>query len=90
MTKYRVCKVIIDSGSTDNLVSKKMVEKLKLETFVHPNPYRVLRLQKGHQVMVSRKCKVEFKIGGYKDEFLCDVIPMDVWHVLLGRPWQYE
>jgi hypothetical protein len=30
-TKYRVCKVIIDSGSTDNLVSMDMVEKLELE-----------------------------------------------------------
>jgi hypothetical protein len=28
----RVCKVIIDSGSTNNLVSIEMVEKLKLET----------------------------------------------------------
>jgi hypothetical protein len=23
-------------------------------------------------------------------KFLCDVIPMDVCHVLLGRPWQYD
>jgi hypothetical protein len=29
-TKERVCKVIIDSGITDNLVSTKMVEKLDL------------------------------------------------------------
>jgi hypothetical protein len=29
-TKDRVCKVIIDSGSTDNLVSMEMVEKLEL------------------------------------------------------------
>jgi hypothetical protein len=47
-------------------------------------------LQKGHHVMVSRECKVEFKIGGYKDEVLCDVIPMVVCHVLLGRPWKYD
>jgi hypothetical protein len=40
--------------------------------------------------MVSRQCKVEFKIGGYRDEILCDVIPMDVFHVLLGRPWKYD
>jgi hypothetical protein len=40
--------------------------------------------------MVSRQCKVEFKISGYRDEFLCDVIPMDVCHVFLGRPWQYD
>jgi hypothetical protein len=36
--------------------------------------------------MVSQQCNVEFKIGGYKDEILCDVIPMDVFHILLGRP----
>jgi hypothetical protein len=82
--------VIIDSGSTDNLVSTEMVEKLELETTAHPNPYKVSWLQKGHQVMVSRQCKVEFKIGGYRDEILCDVIPMDVFHVLLGRPWKYD
>ena len=40
-TKDRVCKVIIDSGSTDNLVSTEMVEKLDLETTAHPEPYKV-------------------------------------------------
>jgi hypothetical protein len=35
--------------------------------------------------MVTKKCQVEFKIGGYRDEILCDLIPMDVCHVLLGR-----
>jgi hypothetical protein len=85
-TKDRVCKVIVDSGSTDNLVSTEMVEKLELETIEHPSPYRVSWLQKGHQVNVTKQCLVEFKIGGYKDEILCDVIPMDVCHLLLGRP----
>jgi hypothetical protein len=26
----------------------------------------------------------------YKDEVLCDVVPMDACHILLGRPWQYD
>jgi hypothetical protein len=56
----------------------EMVEKLELKKNTHPNPYKVSWLQKGHQVMVSQKCQVEFKIGGYKDEILCDVIHMDV------------
>jgi hypothetical protein len=82
--------VIIDSGSTDNLISMEMVEKLELEKTAHPNPYKVSWLQKGHQVMVTKQCLVEFKIGGYRDEVLCDVIPMDVCHILLGRPWQFD
>jgi hypothetical protein len=45
---------------------------------------------KGHQVNVTKQCLVEFKIGGYNDKILCDVIPMDVCHLLLGRPWQYD
>jgi hypothetical protein len=89
-TKDKVYKVIIDSGSTDNLVSTKMVENLELEMTTHPTPYKVSWLQKGHQVIVTRQCLVEFKIGGYRDEILCDVIPMDVCHILMGRPWQYD
>jgi hypothetical protein len=89
-TKDRVCKVIVDSGRKNNLLSTEMVEKLELETVAHPNPYKVLWLQKGHQVNVTKQCLVEFKIGGYKDEILCDVIPMDVCHLLLGRPCHYD
>ena len=40
--------------------------------------------------MVSQQCQVEFKIGGYRDEILCDIILMDVCHILLGRPWQFD
>jgi hypothetical protein len=29
-------------------------------------------------------------MGEYRNEILCDVIPMDVCHVLLGRPWQFD
>jgi hypothetical protein len=67
-----------------------MVEKLELETVAHPSPYKVLWLQKGHQVTITKQCLVEFKIGDYRDEILCDVIPMDVCHLLLGRPWKYD
>ena len=29
-------------------------------------------------------------MGDYKDEIYCDVLPMDVAHVLLGCPWLYD
>jgi hypothetical protein len=85
-TSDRVCKVIIDSGSMDNLVSIKMVENMELEIVSHPIPYKVSWLQKVHQIIVTKQCLVEFKIGGYRDEILCDVIPTIVCHLLLGRP----
>jgi hypothetical protein len=47
-------------------------------------------IAKGHQVMVTKQCLVEFKIGGYRDEILCDVIPMGVCHILLVRPWKFD
>jgi hypothetical protein len=42
------------------------------------------------QVTFTKQYLVEFKIGRYNDKILCDVIPMDVCHLLLGRPWQYD
>eukprot|EP00253_Pinus_taeda_P034987 PITA_34987 len=81
------CKLIIDNSSIDNLVPTEMVEKLELRRLKHPTPYKVSWLQKGHQLLVDEQCKVEFQIGRYKDKVICDIIPMDVFHILLGRPW---
>lgn len=86
----KCCKMIIDSGSTDNLVSTDMVEKLGLKRLKHPNPYRVSWLQKGHQLLVDEQSEVEFQIGRYKDKIIWDIMPMDVCHILFGRPCQYD
>ena len=40
--------------------------------------------------MVSEKCVVKFKIGHYFDEVLCDIMPIDYCHILLGGPWKYD
>ena len=39
--------------------------------------------------MVNEKFLVKFKIGSYQDEVLCDIIPMDISHMLLGRPCRH-
>ena len=49
----KVCKVVIDSGSTENLVSKEMLDKLKLEKIPYPNPSHVSWLTKGHQNLIN-------------------------------------
>lgn len=83
----KCCKVFVDSGSTDNLVSQEMAENLKLKRTKYPNPSW---FQKGHQLLVSEQSLVSFQIGNYKDEVMCDIMPMDSWHILLGRPWQFD
>lgn len=82
--------MVIDSSGTDNIGSIEMVDKLKLEKTIDPTSYKVSWLQKGHQIILTEQCKVEIQIGTYKDVILCDVMPMDVCHILLGRPWQFD
>lgn len=33
---------------------------------------------------------MEFEIGTYSDRILYDVMPVDVCHVLVGRPWKFN
>ena len=39
---------------------------------------------------MKKKVPVSFSIGKYKDEVLCDVVPIYASHILLGRPWQFD
>lgn len=86
----KVCKVIIDSGSTNNIVSEETVNNLGLAKIPHTHPYRITQLNKGKNVLVNERDQVEFTIGGYKDKIICDILPMDACHFLLCRPWQYD
>eukprot|EP00253_Pinus_taeda_P026225 PITA_26225 len=38
----------------------------------------------------DEQSEVEFQIGRYKDKIIWDIMPMEVCHILLGRPWQYD
>ncbi|XP_074304655.1 uncharacterized protein LOC141639422 [Silene latifolia] len=93
-TKCRVgdkwCSVIIDGGSCTNVASIEMVSKLCLVTTAHPKPYALYRLDDGSSVRVTQQVRVGIAMGSYEDEVLCDVIPMDACHILLGRPWQFD
>ena len=87
----KVCRLVIDSGSCENVVSEEAVQKLGLATEKHPNPYKLSWLKRGNEVTVSKHCLVSFSIGlKYNDNAWCDVVVMDACHLLLGRPWQYD
>jgi len=55
------------------------MEKVKLNTLVHPNPYSVAWLQKGQQVVVTKQCLVNFQTGNLEEKELCDVVDMDAY-----------
>ena len=42
------------------------------------------------EVKVNKQVLVSFSIGKYKDEVVCDGVPMHAGHILLGRPWQFD
>ena len=89
--KDRVSLVIIDSASFENFFSLEMVQKLNLKMDPHPKPYKLSWLQEGSDIKVKHRCLISFTIGKhYQDEVWCDVVPMDVCHLLLRRPWKYD
>jgi len=63
-----------------------MVDKLKLELLPHPKPYKLHWINDGRDINFKNQVKVKFFVGNYVDNVLCDVVPMEACHVLLGRP----
>ena len=82
--------MIIYGGSCPNVASTTIVEKLGMPTSKHPRPYKLQWLNDSGEVRVNKQALVSFSIGKYKDKFLCDVVPMQVEHLLLGRPWKFD
>ncbi|XP_019168246.1 PREDICTED: uncharacterized protein LOC109163967 [Ipomoea nil] len=87
----KVCKLIVDNGSCDNIVSRSLVQHLNLRTEPHPRSYKLGWIKEGPSVSVTEICHVPISIGkSYEDTIACEVIDMDVCHILLGRPCQFD
>ncbi|KAF8088611.1 hypothetical protein N665_0534s0001 [Sinapis alba] len=82
----KVCSLIIDGGSCTNVASESLVAKLGLKTGKHPKPYMLQWLNEDGELKVTKQVMVPITIGRYQDEIVCDVLPMDSSHLLLGRP----
>ncbi|CAL9236894.1 unnamed protein product, partial [Arabidopsis halleri] len=86
-----VCSFIIDSGSSRNVIAEEAVRKLGLPIEAHPAPYNLGWLSDAVNMRVTHRSMVPFSIGPYyKDRMYCDIAPIDVCHLLLGRPWEYD
>jgi hypothetical protein len=47
-------------------------------------------LNDNEELKVTKQILVPFSIGKDVNEVLCDVVPIQTSHILLGRPWQYD
>ncbi|XP_077246136.1 uncharacterized protein LOC143886018 [Tasmannia lanceolata] len=87
----KVCKLIIDGGSSENIISHEAVTKLNLKPEQHPRPYKLSWFKKENEVTVSTHCLVTFSDGKrYFDNVWCDIVAMNACHLLLRRPWQFD
>jgi len=82
----KLCSLIVDEGSCANVASTRVTYKLGLSTILHVKPYKLQWLSEEGEIIVNKQILIAFSIGQYKDEVLCDVVPMEATHVLLGRP----
>jgi len=90
MIKEKLCRIIVDNGSCNNIASQELVDRIELKQRCHPNPYKMQWLNDCGTLCVSHVVTVPFSIRRYNDHVDCDVVPMQVCQLLLGRPWLYD
>ncbi|XP_034227451.1 uncharacterized protein LOC117636857 [Prunus dulcis] len=83
------CQLVIDGGSTLNVISKAAVDRLHLQAEPHPHPFHVCWVD-NTKLPVTERCLVPLQLGPCHERLYCDILPMSVAHVLLGRPWLYD
>ena len=89
--KTTLVDAVIDSGSQKNLISQSLVKSLGLTTSKHPCPYPLGWIQKEGGLDIVHQCRFKFALDEqYLDEFTCDVVPLDVCHVMLGSPYLWD
>nr|KYP30929.1 hypothetical protein KK1_049582 [Cajanus cajan] len=84
------CSLIVDSGSSCNYCSTRLVNKLALTTLPHPKPYKLQWINEEGGIVVDQQVNIHISIGKYKDEVLCDIVPLDAIQILLGRPISFH
>jgi len=86
----KVCSLIIDEGSCTNVSSKRLVDKVGLEIYIHLSPYELQWLNKDGELVVDKQVNIAFSMGKYVSEVVYDIMPKETSHFLLGRSWQYD
>jgi hypothetical protein len=91
VSKHTKIDTLFDTGSQTNLIFEETVKKLKLETIPHPKPYPLGCICDNAKLQVTRRYKCRFSItANFVDEVELDVIPLDIYGIVLGSPYLYN
>ncbi|RDX89744.1 Retrovirus-related Pol polyprotein from transposon 17.6, partial [Mucuna pruriens] len=71
---------IKDGGSCVNVASERLLKNLALPIIVHLRLYRFQWLSEKAEFLMDKQVE---------DRVICDVVPMEATHLLLGRPWKF-
>jgi hypothetical protein len=63
MIKDKLCRIIVDNGSCNNIASQELVDRLELKLRQHPNPYKMQWLNDCGALRVSHMVNVPFLLG---------------------------
>ncbi|XP_078431100.1 uncharacterized protein LOC144702945 [Wolffia australiana] len=85
----RTYKLMVDSGSCINGISEDTATRLGLPLIPHPTPYQVSWID-ASTIPVKMQCYVPLKMSTYDEKVLCDVLPMKIGSIILGRPWLFD
>ena len=80
-----IIKILVDSVSVVNAVSAASIPALGLRPEIHPQSYKAMWINDA-SLSVTQRCLVPLQVSRYSVEVWCDVLPMGVGTVLLGRP----
>ena len=87
ISKHTKIDTLFDSGSQTNLISEEIVNKLHLETKLHPKPYPLGGVCDNAHLQVTKQCRLRFSITSrFVDEVDLDVAPLDIYGFVLGSP----
>lgn len=89
--KHTQVETLFDLGSQANLILESLVKKLGLENKPHLSPYLLGSVSDKVKLQVTKQCMSQFVITSkLVDEVELDVVPLDIYGIILGIPYLYD
>ena len=70
-------------------MSKTAIARMNLTTEPHPHPFYISWVD-DTTLLISEICLIHIQMGDYLACVWCDVLSMNIGHILLGFPWLQE